>query len=119
MKAATDAASDEFGDELELVRHLQSHYPGDPGIVVAMLLNLVILRRGQGVDREQTEGRLTVDQNHIIIGFDVPEDTGVQMRREAAAVHRLVAKDALMDFDKALELFEPVLGFEVHVEGCQ
>ncbi|WP_306231190.1 Asp-tRNA(Asn)/Glu-tRNA(Gln) amidotransferase subunit GatB [Agrococcus beijingensis] len=25
-------------------------------------------------------------------------------------------KDRLMDFDKALELFEPVLGFEVHVE---
>ena len=27
-----------------------------------------------------------------------------------------MAKDALMDFDAALELFEPVLGFEVHVE---
>jgi aspartyl-tRNA(Asn)/glutamyl-tRNA(Gln) amidotransferase subunit B len=27
-----------------------------------------------------------------------------------------MAKDRLMDFDKALELFEPVLGFEVHVE---
>ncbi len=27
-----------------------------------------------------------------------------------------MAKDALMDFDEALELFEPVLGFEVHVE---
>src|SRR6185312_6781642 len=28
----------------------------------------------------------------------------------------LMAKAELMDFDKALELFEPVLGFEVHVE---
>jgi len=27
-----------------------------------------------------------------------------------------MAKDALMDFDKALELFEPVIGLEVHVE---
>jgi aspartyl-tRNA(Asn)/glutamyl-tRNA(Gln) amidotransferase subunit B len=27
-----------------------------------------------------------------------------------------MAKDALMDFDEALELFEPVMGFEVHVE---
>ncbi|HTN59140.1 MAG TPA: Asp-tRNA(Asn)/Glu-tRNA(Gln) amidotransferase GatCAB subunit B, partial [Protaetiibacter sp.] len=27
-----------------------------------------------------------------------------------------MAKPDLMDFDKALELFEPVLGFEVHVE---
>ena len=25
-------------------------------------------------------------------------------------------KDKLMDFDEALERFEPVLGFEVHVE---
>ena len=29
---------------------------------------------------------------------------------------RLMARAELMDFDKALELFEPVLGFEVHVE---
>src|SRR5690606_4908129 len=28
----------------------------------------------------------------------------------------LMAATKLMDFDKALELFEPVLGFEVHVE---
>jgi aspartyl-tRNA(Asn)/glutamyl-tRNA(Gln) amidotransferase subunit B len=27
-----------------------------------------------------------------------------------------MARDRVMDFDKALELFEPVLGFEVHVE---
>ena len=27
-----------------------------------------------------------------------------------------MAGDALMDFNKALELYEPVLGFEVHVE---
>lgn len=27
-----------------------------------------------------------------------------------------MAKDKLLDFDKALELYEPVLGFEVHVE---
>ena len=27
-----------------------------------------------------------------------------------------MAKDTLMDFDKALELYEPVLGFEEHVE---
>ena len=27
-----------------------------------------------------------------------------------------MAKAELMDFDKALELFEPVLGFEVHIE---
>lgn len=49
IDAATDAVSEEFAEEIALVRHLQGHYPGDPGIVVAMLLNLVILHRGQGV----------------------------------------------------------------------
>src|SRR5690606_8721597 len=32
------------------------------------------------------------------------------------ATGRCRVKSTLMDFDKALELFEPVLGFEVHVE---
>ncbi|GAA1689319.1 mannose-6-phosphate isomerase, class I [Microbacterium sediminicola] len=49
IDAALDAASEEFAAELRLVHHLSAHYPGDPGIVVAMLLNLVELQRGQGV----------------------------------------------------------------------
>ncbi len=42
------------------------------------------------------------------------------MLRGRVAIHppveSSVAKAELMDYDKALELFEPVLGFEVHVE---
>src|SRR5690606_7820141 len=38
-------------------------------------------------------------------------ESGINDRRKS-----LMAAAKLMDFDKALELFEPVLGFEVHVE---
>ncbi len=47
--AAQVRSSSEFAAEFDLVRHLDEHYPADPGIVVAMLLNLVVLRRGQAV----------------------------------------------------------------------
>ena len=39
----------EFAAELELVRTLEAGFPGDPGIVVALLMNLVTLRRGEGL----------------------------------------------------------------------
>jgi mannose-6-phosphate isomerase len=43
------AASDEFARELELGRALAASYPGDPGVVVALLMNLVTLRRGEAI----------------------------------------------------------------------
>ncbi len=49
IAAAAAARSDEFAAELELVRTLQAGFPDDPGIVVALLMNLVTLRRGQGL----------------------------------------------------------------------
>lgn len=49
VAAGEVSASGEFTAEFDLVRHLSGHYPSDPGIVVAMLLNLVVLRRGQAV----------------------------------------------------------------------
>jgi len=49
IAAAGAATSDEFGAELELVRTLEAGFPGDPGIVVALLMNLVTLRRGEGL----------------------------------------------------------------------
>lgn len=39
----------EFAAELELVRALEAGFPGDPGIVVALLMNLVTLHRGEGL----------------------------------------------------------------------
>ncbi|WP_194397808.1 mannose-6-phosphate isomerase, class I [Microbacterium atlanticum] len=49
IAAAAAARSDEFADELALARALDEAFPGDPGIVVALLMNLVTLRRGEGL----------------------------------------------------------------------
>jgi mannose-6-phosphate isomerase len=49
IEAAVSAESDEFAAELELARTLNAAFPGDPGIVVALLMNLVTLRRGEGL----------------------------------------------------------------------
>ena len=49
IAAAVAASSDEFAAELALARTLDAAFPGDPGIVVALLMNLVVLRRGEGL----------------------------------------------------------------------
>lgn len=49
IDAAVATSSDEFAAELEVVRMLQGAFPHDPGIVVAMLMNVVTLRRGEGL----------------------------------------------------------------------
>lgn len=49
VDAAAPASSDDFAAELALVRSLHTAYPADPGIVVALLMNLVHLRRGEAI----------------------------------------------------------------------
>lgn len=49
IAAAVAADVPEFADELALARRLDQDFPGDPGIVVALLMNLVTLRRGEGL----------------------------------------------------------------------
>lgn len=49
LDAARSATSDEFAGELELARTLHDAFPGDPGILVALLMNLVTLREGEGM----------------------------------------------------------------------
>jgi mannose-6-phosphate isomerase len=49
IDAALWAHSDEFAAELQVIRELDRGFPGDPGIVVALLMNLVTLRRGEGL----------------------------------------------------------------------
>lgn len=49
IQAALSAESAEFADELALVRRLNEVFPGDPGIVVALLMNPITLRRGDGL----------------------------------------------------------------------
>ena len=47
--AAGAAASEEFEAEFALLRRLAADFPGDPGLGVALLMNLVVLRRGEGL----------------------------------------------------------------------
>lgn len=47
--AATTATSDEFAGELEVSRRLATAYPGDPGVLVALLMNYVVLQRGEAI----------------------------------------------------------------------
>ena len=49
IDAAAAAESEEFAAELDLVRAMDVQVPGDAGIVVGLLMNLVILRRGEGL----------------------------------------------------------------------
>lgn len=49
VSSAASAESEEFAAELGLTRTLASAYPADPGIVVALLMNLVELRRGEAI----------------------------------------------------------------------
>lgn len=49
VDAAAAAHSDEFAAELALAGSLHTAYPSDPGIVVALLMNLVELRRGEAI----------------------------------------------------------------------
>jgi len=49
IAAAVAGESVEFAAELDLVRTLEAAFPGDPGIVVALLMNLVTLRQGEGL----------------------------------------------------------------------
>lgn len=47
--AVTDAAAPGFSQEIDVLRAIVRDFPGDPGIVVALLMNLVVLRPGEAV----------------------------------------------------------------------
>ena len=49
VDAAASAEAPGFAAELALTRSLHSAYPADPGIVVALMMNLVELRRGEAI----------------------------------------------------------------------
>ncbi|MDJ0336536.1 mannose-6-phosphate isomerase, class I [Salinibacterium sp. G-O1] len=49
LVAAISAAADESTPELATVRMLAENYPGDPGIVISLMLNRVTLARGEAL----------------------------------------------------------------------
>jgi mannose-6-phosphate isomerase len=49
VRAAAGSASGEWSSTLRAVAAIADTYPGDPGVVVALLMNHVVLRRGEGI----------------------------------------------------------------------
>ena len=49
IDAAAAADSEEFAAELDLARAMDAQFAGDPGIVVALLMNRITLRQGEGL----------------------------------------------------------------------
>lgn len=50
ISAALATASDpEFDDTLRAIRVVSERYPSDPGVVVALLMNHIVMRRGEGI----------------------------------------------------------------------
>ncbi|MDQ0645068.1 mannose-6-phosphate isomerase, class I [Microbacterium murale] len=49
IAALAEASSEEFAAELDAVRAIAGRYPGDPGVVVALLMNYVVLNRGEAI----------------------------------------------------------------------
>jgi len=49
VRALENADSDEFAEEIATLRAAAADFPGDPGLIVALLMNLVILRPGQAL----------------------------------------------------------------------
>lgn len=49
VRAAADSDAGEWTTTLRAVSAISETYPGDPGVVVALLMNHVVLRRGEGI----------------------------------------------------------------------
>lgn len=49
VRAAERADAGEWSTTLSAIAGVAANYPGDPGVVVALLMNHVVLRRGEGV----------------------------------------------------------------------
>ncbi|WP_407360787.1 mannose-6-phosphate isomerase, class I [Microbacterium sp. LBN7] len=49
VRTAAAADAGEWNGTLRAISGVAEHYPGDPGVVVALLMNHVVLRRGEGV----------------------------------------------------------------------
>jgi len=46
---ASALAADDASDEFALIRKLAGHYPGDPGVLIALMINHVTLSRGEAL----------------------------------------------------------------------
>ncbi len=86
LSAVRTAASDEFAPEIDTLRRIAEHYPDDPGVLVALLLNRVELRRGDalytdaGVPHAYLEGlgvELMAASDNVLRGGLTPKHVDV------------------------------------------
>lgn len=49
IAALADADSEEFATEIQAVRAIADRNPDDPGVIVALLMNFIVLRRGEAI----------------------------------------------------------------------
>jgi mannose-6-phosphate isomerase len=93
-----DAQSTEFAAELANARKLASWYPGDPGVVVALLMNFVVLHRGESVF-------LRAGMLHAYVS-----GLGVELMAASDNVLRGGLTPKRIDVDELLRILDPTPG---------
>ncbi|WP_324014275.1 mannose-6-phosphate isomerase, class I [Microbacterium sp. JZ37] len=96
--ALDEAQSTEFAAELANARRVASIYPGDPGVVVALLMNYVLLRRGEGLF-------LGAGQLHAYVS-----GLGVELMAASDNVLRGGLTPKRIDVDELLAVVDPTPG---------
>ncbi|MGI6879158.1 mannose-6-phosphate isomerase, class I [Microbacterium sp. gxy059] len=98
VEALDTARSTEFAAELSNARSIAAVFPGDPGIVVALLMNLVVLRRGEALF-------LGAGQLH-----SYQEGLGVEIMAASDNVLRGGLTPKHIDVDELMRILDPHAG---------
>jgi mannose-6-phosphate isomerase len=96
--ALADAQSTEFAAELANARRLAFWYPGDPGVVVALLMNYVVLHHGESVF-------LRAGMLHAYVA-----GLGVELMAASDNVLRGGLTPKRIDVDELLRILDPTPG---------
>jgi mannose-6-phosphate isomerase len=96
--ALTDVQSTEFSAELANARRIARWYPGDPGVVVALLMNYVVLHRGESVF-------LRAGMLHAYVS-----GLGVELMAASDNVLRGGLTPKRIDVDELLRILDPTPG---------
>lgn len=96
--ALADAQSTQFAAELANARRLAGWYPGDPGVVVGLLMNYVVLHRGESVF-------LRAGMLHAYVS-----GLGVELMAASDNVLRGGLTPKRIDVDELLRILDPTPG---------
>ncbi|WP_203137799.1 mannose-6-phosphate isomerase, class I [Microbacterium sp. JZ31] len=98
IAALADAQSTEFAAELANARRIAVWYPDDPGVVVALLMNYVVLRKGESVF-------LRAGMLHAYVS-----GLGVELMAASDNVLRGGLTPKRIDVDELLRILDPTPG---------